>query len=123
MNEGTRKIIAVTPEESSLVRAGTVIMDDAMARKKKSEEEAGAGIEPLLLFNSKAEANVVCEVDTLSRKYQKELGLREPPILVAELPAEPSATTSSHTGNCSTDIYAAAHYDAALCACRKVPFL
>lgn len=41
MNEGTRKIIAVTPEESSLVRAGTVIMDDAMARKKKSEEEAG----------------------------------------------------------------------------------
>ena len=38
MNEGTRKIIAVTPEESSLVRAGTVIMDDAMARKKKSEE-------------------------------------------------------------------------------------
>ena len=39
MNEGTRKIIAVTPEESSLVRAGTVIMDDAMARKKKSEED------------------------------------------------------------------------------------
>ena len=95
MNEGTRKIIAVTPEESSLVRAGTVIMDDAMARKKKSEEEAGAGIEPLLLFNSKAEANVVCEVDKLSRKYQKELGLGEPPILVAELPAEPSATTSA----------------------------
>ena len=97
MNEGTRKIIAVTPEESSLVRAGTVIMDDAMARKKKSEEEAGSGIEPLLLFNSKAEANVVCEVDALSRKYQKELGLREPPILVAELPAEPSATTSDAT--------------------------
>ena len=61
MNEGTRKIIAVTPEESSLVRAGTVIMDDAWQGKKKSEEEAGAGIEPLLLFNSKAEANVVCE--------------------------------------------------------------
>lgn len=70
-------------------------MDDAMARKKKSEEEAGAGIEPLLLFNSKAEASVVCEVDKLSRKYQKELGLGEPPILVAELPAEPSATTSA----------------------------
>ena len=94
MNEGTRKIIAVTPEESSLVRAGTVIMDDAMARKKKSEEETGSGIEPLLLFNSKAEANVVCEVDTLSHKYQKKLGLSEPPILVAELPTEPSATTS-----------------------------
>ena len=31
----------------------------------------------------------------MSRKYQKELGLREPPILVAELPAEPSATTSA----------------------------
>ena len=95
MNEGTRKIIAVTPEESSLVRAGTVIMDDAVARKKKSEEEAGSGIEPLLLFNSKAEANVVWEVDSLRRKYQKELGLSEPPILVAELPAEPSATTSA----------------------------
>ena len=102
MNEGTRKIIAVTPEESSLVRAGTVIMAFVIATvlnlilpKKKSEEEAGAGIEPLLLFNSKAEASVVCEVDKLSRKYQKELGLGEPPILVAELPAEPSATTSA----------------------------
>ena len=55
MNEGTRKIIAVTPEESSLVRAGTVIMDDAIARKKKSEEEAGAGIEPQISERTRLE--------------------------------------------------------------------
>ncbi len=95
MSENQRTVVAVSPDEASLVRASQIILEAAEERRKAEERDSG-GICPIHEFQTKEEANIVRAVDELARRYQKKRELPDLPILVPELHPE-LATTQIHT--------------------------
>ena len=99
MSNNETKIIAVNPEESALLLEAKRIEAEAIARKKKSEQEASEKygkplIDPMLDFQTEENARIMQAYEDLKADYAKSHNTTVPPILI---PAAPTGSRNAPT--------------------------